>query len=157
MMASLLRTTINGISYHNLTMEDLTEKKSKTIDEAERFYNKYSAAFGFGTRRHGIHRDRKDNIISRSWVCSKQGIQAAKWLNKEKSSPKKVTRQNCPANFVVRFYKVKGAFVVTRLDNNHSHILATQDEVRFIRSHRYVINADMAVVISMRKVAVKTS
>lgn len=149
----------NGISYRNLTMEDLTEKEFKTVDEAETFYNEYSAAFGFGTRRHGIHRDRKDNITSRSWVCSKQGTRGAKWLNKEnrKRSPKKVTRENCPANFAVRFCKEKGAFVVTRLNNNHSHILATQDEVPFIRSHRHVTDADMAVVISMRKVAVKTS
>lgn len=158
MMASPL-SHHNGIRYSNLTMEDLTEKEFKTVDEAERSYNEYLAAFGFGTRRHMIHRDRKDNITSSSWVCSKQAHEQKSGLTRktERVHQRKLLDKIAQLIFVVCFCKENDAFVVTRLKNNHSYILATQDEVLLIRSHHHVSYADITVMISMRKVVVKTS
>ncbi|KAK9911236.1 hypothetical protein M0R45_035157 [Rubus argutus] len=93
------------------------------------------------------------------WVCSKEGMREAKWLNFDNRvrTAKKETRENCNAALCVHFSSTTGAYNVTEFSIPHSHGLVPPQQVHFIRSHREVNEADLEQVMAMRRASIPTS
>lgn len=167
-----------GKKYEELQLEDLNEVEFRTIDEVDQFYAYYSLAIGFSVRKHKTDTNCDKKIRRRQLVCSRQGERQFKSRKKQRlpsesnndtgsvSSSKnaknqdppsrRVTRCNCPARITVLLCKTRDVYYVSEFVTNHNHDLVRREHVRFLRSHRSVMDHDIAKVTAMRKVSIST-
>jgi hypothetical protein len=108
---------------------------------------------GVGVRKDKVTMSVLGHRTKQRWVCSKEGMREAKWLNYDKRvrTAKKETRENCNAAFCVHFSCTTGAYNVTEFSIPYSHELVPPHQVHFIRSHREVNKADLEQVMAMRR------
>ncbi|KAL6321046.1 hypothetical protein AAG906_012029 [Vitis piasezkii] len=85
-----------------------------SVEETEEFYNLFAKVTGFSVRKDDVKRDKNQNIVSRKWVCSKEGYRHRVCLENEnrKREPKAVTRVGCEATFRIGFNKQMNKWVV---------------------------------------------
>ncbi|RVW18027.1 Protein FAR1-related sequence 5 [Vitis vinifera] len=102
--------------------EEVYKLQFDRIDEAETFYNMLARVAGFSIRKDDLKRDKNGDIISRKWVCSREGQRATKFIENDK-------RQR-----------------------DHNHNLVDAINTQFLRSHRTISNPDKAQVDGLRKV-----
>ncbi|KAL6325669.1 hypothetical protein AAG906_023514 [Vitis piasezkii] len=145
--------------FNDLTVEDVWKMEFSSIEEAEEFYNLFAKVTGFSVRKDDVKRDKNQNIVSRKWVCSKEGYRHRVCLENEnrKREPKAVTRVGCEATFRIGFNKQMNKWVVKEFMADHNHPLVEQKNVQFLRSHRVIKNADKAQLNAMRGVGIGTS
>lgn len=70
-------------------------------EKVDMCYREYVKRVGFGVRRYNNRRNVNSNIISRTWVCSREGFRPAKHI-KERSRQREartITRIGCRAQF----------------------------------------------------------
>ncbi|XP_028099381.1 protein FAR1-RELATED SEQUENCE 5-like [Camellia sinensis] len=141
----------------------ILEHKFDSVEDGEAFYNAYAKAKGFSIRKSRFNTNKEGKVVSRLWLCSREGQRLPKYLDHvaEKSkAPKALTRVGCKAQFRIR-YDINagegGKYVVTHFVADHNHELAEQHCVMYLRSHRSLNNADKAQAMAMRNVGVKTS
>ncbi|KAL6342650.1 hypothetical protein AAG906_012517 [Vitis piasezkii] len=96
--------------------EEVYKLQFDRIDEAETFYNMLARVAGFSIRKDDLKRDKNGDIISRKWVCSREGQRATKFFENDK-------RQR-----------------------DHNHNLVDAINTQFLRSHRTISNPDKAQV-----------
>ncbi|XP_010648117.1 protein FAR1-RELATED SEQUENCE 12-like [Vitis vinifera] len=53
--------------------EEVYKLQFDCIDEAKTFYNMLAKVAGFSIRKDDLKRDKNGDIISRKWVCSREG------------------------------------------------------------------------------------
>ncbi|RVX03571.1 Protein FAR1-related sequence 5 [Vitis vinifera] len=145
--------------FNDLTVEDIWKMEFSSVEEAEEFYNLFAKVTGFSVRKDDVKRDKNQNIVSRKWVCSKEGYRHRVCLENEnrKQEPKAVTRVGCEATFRIGFNKQMNKWVVKEFMADHNHPLVEQKNVQFLRSHRVIKNADKAQLNAMRGVGIGTS
>nr|CAN62918.1 hypothetical protein VITISV_029735 [Vitis vinifera] len=109
--------------------EEVYKLQFDCIDEAKSFYNMLAKVAGFSIRKDDLKRDKNGDIISRKWVCSREGHRATKFIENDKRQrePRSLSRVGCEATFRVG---------LNRKDGN---------------------NPDKAQVDVLRKVGVKTT
>jgi zinc finger SWIM domain-containing protein 3 len=167
-----------GKKYEDLQLEDLDGVEFKTADEVDQFYAYYSLAIGFSVRKHKSDKNSEAKIRRIILVCSRQGQRQSHAPKKQKYSTEKnndpeghgcpsnsrkhappsrrVTRCNCQARLSVLLCKSTGVYYATDFVTEHNHNLVRREHVRFLRSHRSVMDHDIAQVSSMRKVSIST-
>ncbi|RVW73011.1 Protein FAR1-related sequence 5 [Vitis vinifera] len=145
--------------FNDLTVEDVWKMEFSSVEEAEEFYNLFAKVTGFSVRNDDVKRYKNQNIVSRKWVCSKEGYRHRVCLENEnrKREPKAVTRVGCEATFRIGFNKQMNKWVVKEFMANHNHPLVEQKNTQFLRSHRVIKNADKAQLNVMRGVGMGTS
>ncbi|WJZ99619.1 hypothetical protein VitviT2T_018045 [Vitis vinifera] len=145
--------------FNDLTVEDVWKMEFSSVEEAEEFYNLFAKVTGFSVRKDDVKRDKNQNIVSRKWVCSKEGYRHKMCLENEnrKREPKAVTLVGCEATFRIGFNKQMNKWVVQEFMADHNHPLVEQKNVQFLRSHRVIKNADKAQLNAMRGVGMGTS
>ncbi|KAL6343311.1 hypothetical protein AAG906_022386 [Vitis piasezkii] len=111
--------------------EEVYKLQFDRIDEAETFYNMLA------------RRDKNGDIISRKWVCSREGG----------SEPRSLTRVGCEVAFRVGLNRKDGKWIVKEFIGDHNHNLVDAINTQFLRSHRTISNPDKAQVDGLRKVA----
>ncbi|KAJ8638669.1 hypothetical protein MRB53_012936 [Persea americana] len=113
----------------------------KTADDAYRWYNDYARRVGFSVRIDRQERSRRDGeVISRVFVCSREGKRRVKDANKEKKTNTEQVnaRVGCQAYLMVKRRRgpVEDCWEVTRFHELHNHDLVPPTKVPFLRSHK---------------------
>ncbi|KAF8391817.1 hypothetical protein HHK36_022051 [Tetracentron sinense] len=87
------------------------------------YYEAYGERVGFVIRVNFAQRSRDKSVVSRTFVCNKEGFRKEDRRSKsEVRNPRPVTRVGCKAMFTVRKEK-PGKWIVTRLETKHNHPL----------------------------------
>lgn len=95
-------------------------------------------------------------------ICSESCV-GSKRISCDNKNPKirklthRLTRGNCLASLTVRLCKERDVYYASEFTTEHNHDLARPEHRHFLRSHRKVKDSDIAVVLSMRTVLVKTT
>ncbi|KAJ0964327.1 hypothetical protein J5N97_029449 [Dioscorea zingiberensis] len=94
-------------------------------EAARTFYSTYARHMGFRTRISKYSRSRRDNsVISRCFVCSKEGFREVRVkkaeLGEHRHQQRAVTRVGCKAMIMVKKLG-SGKWVVTRFTKEHNH------------------------------------
>ena len=69
--------------FNDLTLEYVWKMEFSLVKEAKEFYNLFAKVTGFSVRKDDVKRDKNQNIVSRKWVCSKEGYQQRGCLKNE--------------------------------------------------------------------------
>ncbi|KAL5812278.1 hypothetical protein ACOSQ3_027228 [Xanthoceras sorbifolium] len=122
---------------------DVLGKEFVNVQEAEKYYHKYSYLKGFSVRKDDLHHDKNGLITIRRWVCSKEGFRENKYVEQTNRlcQPRGNTREGLVKEFVIK----------------HSHNLTNVKHTQFLRSHRTVKESDMSILYYLKSVGVKTS
>ncbi|RVX20318.1 Protein FAR1-related sequence 7 [Vitis vinifera] len=120
--------------------EEVYKLQFDRIDEAETFYNMLARVAGFSIRKDDLKRDKNGDIISRKWVCSREGQRATKFIENDKRQrePRSLTRVGCEAAFRVGLNRKDGKWIVKEFIGNHNHNLVDAINTQFLRSHRTI-------------------
>ncbi|XP_034707042.1 protein FAR1-RELATED SEQUENCE 5-like [Vitis riparia] len=142
-----------------ISVEEVCKMQFACIDEAETFYNMLAKLTGFSIRKDDLKRDKNGDIISRKWVCSKEGHRATKFFENDnrQREPRLLTRVGCEAAFRIGLNRKYGKWIVKEFIGEHNHNLVDLISRQFLRSHRTVSNPDKAQVDILRQVGVKTT
>ncbi|CAL5406315.1 unnamed protein product [Camellia sinensis] len=142
----------------SLTKNDVLEMQFNSEEDANDFYNQYAKVVGFSIRKD-TRTMQATKVLSRKWVCSRQGQRAKQHLARidRKRAARALTRVGCDAHFRIRYNLDVGKYIVTHFNMEHNHPLATSPCVPFLRSHRFVKIPDKAQVKTLHDVGVKTS
>ncbi|RVW32320.1 Protein FAR1-related sequence 5 [Vitis vinifera] len=134
--------------------EEVYKLQFDCIDEAETFYNMLAKVAGFSIRKDDLKRDKNGDIISRKWVCSREGQRATKFIENDKRQrePRSLSRVGCEAAFRVGLNRKDGKWIVKEFIGDHNHNLVDAINTQFLRSHRTISNPDKAQVDVLRKV-----
>uniref|UniRef100_A0A2N9GAZ5 SWIM-type domain-containing protein n=1 Tax=Fagus sylvatica TaxID=28930 RepID=A0A2N9GAZ5_FAGSY len=151
--------TVLGKRLHDLSYADVSRIKFKSIADGDDFYNAYAKFVGFSVRKDDVKRDKNNTVISRRWVCAKEGFRKIKHEETmdRKRDPKPMTRCGCMAAFRMKYDQKSNEWKVVEFASDHNHELASVSDVQFLRSHRKVGESDKAQVQALRSVGVKTS
>ena len=76
---SLKEKVLKGIS-----VEEVYKLQFDCIDETETFFNMLAKVIGFSIGKDGLKQDKNGYIISRKWVCSREGHRATKFIENDK-------------------------------------------------------------------------
>ncbi|KAF7127764.1 hypothetical protein RHSIM_Rhsim11G0186200 [Rhododendron simsii] len=141
-----------------LTARDVFKMKFDSEENAHAFYNAYAKVMGFSIRKDRKKVRRENVVVSRKWVCSRQGVRAKKYLERvdRLRAPRAETRVGCKAIFRVHYDVKMGEYIVTHFVSEHNHPLVAPHCVPFLWSHRSVTNADKAQTKAMRNVGIST-
>ncbi|XP_058216492.1 protein FAR1-RELATED SEQUENCE 5-like [Rhododendron vialii] len=113
---------------------------------------------GFSIRKDRKKVCRENVVVSRKWVCSRQGVRAKKYLEHvdRLRAPRAETRVGCKPVFRVRYDVKMREYIVTHFVSKHNHPLVAPHCVPFLWSHRSVTSADKAQTKAMRNVGIST-
>ena len=75
---NLKEKVLKGIS-----VEEVYKLEFNCIDEAETFYNFFAKVIGFSIWKYDLKRDNNGYIISRKWVCSREGHRSKKFFEND--------------------------------------------------------------------------
>ena len=67
-----------------ISIEEVYKLQFNYIDEIEIFYNMLAKVTKFSIRKDDLKRDKNGDIISRKWVCSREGHRATKFIENDK-------------------------------------------------------------------------
>ncbi|XP_034680319.1 protein FAR1-RELATED SEQUENCE 5-like [Vitis riparia] len=120
--------------------EEVYKLQFDCIDEAGTFYNMLAKVAGFSIRKDDLKRDKNGDIISRKWVCSREGQRATKFIENDKRQrePRSLSRVGCEAAFRVGLNRKDGKWIVLKHTNyglygqtirGHEHVGFTQKDI----------------------------
>lgn len=115
-------------------MEFESEEAAKT------FYLAYSRGLGFNMRVSTYYRSKRDkSIISRLFVCSKEGYYAKKDAETDGKikRPREATRVGCKAMLMVKKSN-SGKWVVSKFENQHNHALGSPRIRRRLQKRKHL-------------------
>ncbi|XP_028064308.1 protein FAR1-RELATED SEQUENCE 5-like [Camellia sinensis] len=129
-----------------LTENDVFEMTFDSEENGERFFNSYAKVKGFSIRRDQLYKDKNNMVISRNWVCSKEGHRQSKYLEikERKREPKQLTKVGCRACFCIKYNRRTSKYEMNEFFKEHNHSMIRPLGVQFLRSHRNVTSADKA-------------
>lgn len=99
---------------------------------AKEYYIAYANRVGFGVRMNKSRRSRKDDtVIMRRFVCTKEGFHSKRVIYDDGKKKRKrgTTREGCMAMIEV-IRKDHGKWVVTKLNTEHTHVVAFPGKVQ---------------------------
>ena len=65
-----------------LTSNDILAMEFESVEEVKKQYIKYAKIISFGIQKNNLCHNGKKEIVGRSWLCSYEGYQLSKHLNK---------------------------------------------------------------------------
>ena len=68
---------------NGLTLENVRKMEFSSIEGAKEFYNLFAKVTGFSVRNDDVKRDKNQNLVSRKWVCLKEGYRKRVCLENE--------------------------------------------------------------------------
>ena len=150
---------LNGQIDDDISEEEIMNMIFESVEKAESFYHLYSRCVGFGYRRADRKVDKAGVTRYRKWVCHREGSRDKKWLElaDRVREHRAITRVECRACFRIKYDPSSGKYLVREFVKEHSHPLASQGHVQFLRAHRKVTEADVAQARTMQGVGIKTS
>ena len=142
-----------------ISVEEVYKLQFNCIDEAKIFYNLFAKVTKFSIRKDDLKQDKNGYIISRKWVCSKEGHRATKFIQNDnrQCEPGSLTRIGCETAFRIRLDRKVGKWIVKEFRGEHNHHLVDVINTQFLRSHWTITNPDKAQVDVLCKVGVKTT
>ncbi|KAL6331659.1 hypothetical protein AAG906_014309 [Vitis piasezkii] len=111
---------------------------------------------GFSIRKDDLKRDKNGDIISRKWVCSREGQRATKFIENDKRQrePRSLTRVGCEAAFRVGLNRKDGKWIVKEFIGDHNHNLVDAINTQFL-AHRFHTKDIYNHVDAMRRSEIK--
>ncbi|KAJ0967253.1 hypothetical protein J5N97_024170 [Dioscorea zingiberensis] len=109
-------------------------------EAAKIFYFAYSRRVGFNMRVSTYYRSKRDrSIISRLFVCSKEGFYVKKDADDECKikRPREATRVGCRAMLMVKKNN-SGKWVVSKFEKEHNHALGSLRKLRRLRKRKHL-------------------
>lgn len=109
-------------------------------EAAKLFYLAYSKQIGFNMRVSTYYRSKRDkSIISRLFVCSKEGYYVKKDGADEGKikRPREATRVGCKAMLMVKKIN-SGKWIVSKFDKEHNHELGSSRKRRRLRKRKHL-------------------
>ncbi|KAL6124995.1 hypothetical protein ACLB2K_077503 [Fragaria x ananassa] len=96
-------------------------------------------------------------ILWRKWVCCKERTRDKMYLEVDGLSctPRKQTRVNCQARFQINYNDGSRVYMVKIFAPEHNHELATGNQIAFVRAHRHVSDAALALTNTMTRVSIR--
>lgn len=93
-------------------------------EAAMMYYDAYAKRLGFIVRLGNCHRAHDGSVISRKFLCNKEGFRVSNKKKKvlEVRKPREATREGCKAMMMVRKENA-GKWVVTKVETSHTHAL----------------------------------
>lgn len=140
-----------------MSLEELAEYESiirKTFvseDAGYEFFNAFAKNKGFSLRKGNIKKTGKsDEVTSRQFVCSKQGVRQPKFLIREnmKRRPRALTRFHCPFEVVIKHSPEMNKWYVHNYIDTHNHRMARPNEVAFLFSHRKISHVQKKEILA---------
>uniref|UniRef100_A0ACD5XCJ2 Uncharacterized protein n=1 Tax=Avena sativa TaxID=4498 RepID=A0ACD5XCJ2_AVESA len=117
------------------------------------FYNSYARDQGFSIRkgRSKISKHASQDVVRRTFVCSREGKRLKKYLPLEgrKYRPRAESRCGCTTQLTVKLDRSTGVWRVRNFDDSHNHLLARPDEVPFLWSHGKIKDFQRAEILAM--------
>ncbi|XP_010930749.1 protein FAR1-RELATED SEQUENCE 5 isoform X1 [Elaeis guineensis] len=107
----------------------------KSDEEAYQFYNHYSKVVGFSVRKAWINRRASGVIISRTYVCYKEGYQGNRKDESEVKKPRQNERTGCLAHLTIKI-TANGTYRVSEFHPMHNHELVAPAKAHTLKSHR---------------------
>ncbi|XP_073362412.1 protein FAR1-RELATED SEQUENCE 5-like [Aegilops tauschii subsp. strangulata] len=128
-------------------------KTFRSLDEVYTFYNKHARERGFSIRKDSLKRskDRARTVRLRRYLCSAGRKRQAKFCTMEGRTRRlrPESRFFCKAHLTVKLDKKLNLWYVSSFSDDHSHILARPDEVRFLQSHNQIKAFEIAEILAM--------
>lgn len=118
-------------------------------EAAKEYYIAYANHVGFGVRMNKSRRSRKDDtVIMRRFVCTREGFHSKRVIYDDGKKKRKrgTTREGCMAMIEV-IRKDHGKWLVTKLETEHTHMVALPDKVR-PRADRSMISQNSGLIPS---------
>ncbi|KAH9685713.1 protein FAR1-RELATED SEQUENCE 5 [Citrus sinensis] len=137
-------------------MTTMLGREFESEEQAETCYQQYARKAGFGIRRDNIRRNVNGNITGRTWVCSREGFRAAKYLQKRsrQREPRPLTRSGCQAQFRIILNSERKRWSCNYFQAVHNHNLTPPQLVHHLRSHRTVTDPELVMATSLQRVGV---
>ncbi|CAH9085885.1 unnamed protein product, partial [Cuscuta epithymum] len=66
----------------DLTPDEIRALHFGSEDEAYEFYTKYAKCHGFVVRKHSVRRNKSNKLVTRHFVCNRQGLRNPKHLTR---------------------------------------------------------------------------
>ncbi|KAK1570758.1 hypothetical protein Q3G72_006611 [Acer saccharum] len=93
-----------------------------------KFYDEYAGKMGFGIRKKVVVKNKRTGeVMSRIFVCSKEGFQSNNKRDSLTKHPRVETRIGCDARMSIKLNKCGNKFIVNHFEEVHNHDLVTQD------------------------------
>ena len=98
------------------------------------FYNTYAKEIKFSIRKEDLKLDKNEDIISRKYVCSKEGHQLSKCLQKENHQRelRTLTRVGWEVAFHIGFSRKLEKWIVKEFKEDHNHPLVDAIDTQFL-------------------------
>ncbi|XP_038979513.1 uncharacterized protein LOC113463517 isoform X2 [Phoenix dactylifera] len=108
-------------------------------EAAKLFYFAYSRRVGFNMRVSTYYRSKRDkSIISRLFVCSKEGFYVKKDVGSDGKikRPREATRVGCKAMLMVKKNNC-GKWIVSKFEKDHNHSLGSLRKLRKLQKRKH--------------------
>lgn len=116
----------------------------KTDEEAYQFYNNYAKVVGFSVRKAWINRRASGVVISRTYVCHKEGYQGNRRDESEVKKPRQNERTGCLAHLTIKITE-NGTYRISEFHPMHNHELVAPGKAHVLKSHRVAKRSRAAV------------
>ncbi|CAH9103729.1 unnamed protein product [Cuscuta europaea] len=142
----------------DLTPDEIRALQFGSEDEAYEFYSKYAKCHGFVVREHSVRRNKSNKLVTRHFVCNRQGLRNPKHLTRSdrKRGHRPLTRTNCDAKFHIRYKAKDSCWIVTCFQETHNHELTPSKYVHLLSAYRGMTDADKAQVDSLHSQGIRT-
>ena len=114
-----------------------------TEELAFEFYNMYGRKAGFSVRKYTLYKNKySGKVISRSLVCSNEGVRTEDKRDHLTKYPRAKTRISCYARLMnIKLDKVSGKHIVVQFDEEHSHDLLRPEYAHLLPLQRCVTSS----------------
>ncbi|XP_039818546.1 protein FAR1-RELATED SEQUENCE 5-like [Panicum virgatum] len=133
-----------------------------TLKDVEEFYKSYAHEVGFLVRV-GQHKEGNEEILIKTYYCSREGYRKENVTNASDESGKKrkthnvmKTRCGCQAHIVVKLGSDKKYRIVSMVEE-HSHGFMSPDKRYLLRSNRRVSERAKSTLFNCHKASIGTS
>jgi zinc finger SWIM domain-containing protein 3 len=111
------------------------------------FYNMYGRRVGFSIRRHTHYKNKHSGqLISRIFVCSKEGLCKIDKRDDLTKNPRAETRAGCDAKMIIKLDKRNSKYRVVQFEETHNHAFVIQECAHMLPSQRKISPSQAAEI-----------
>ncbi|KAL2936939.1 Protein FAR1-RELATED SEQUENCE 5, partial [Bienertia sinuspersici] len=149
-----------GKNLEDFTAKDMRKLEFSSHSNCIQFYKMYARVKGFGIQnKHPNYSKLDGHITSQLIWCSREGLRAARYLEKKdgKCKEKPISRCGCRAFINFKWDYRTDTWHVTHYNREHNHPLVLMNQVPFIRSQREINEVDKIRIKSSIDIGVHPS
>ncbi|KAF6160292.1 hypothetical protein GIB67_019061 [Kingdonia uniflora] len=110
-------------------------------------YNEFARKVGFSVRKGKIYKRVDGSIMSRMFVCFKQGLQKEDQRCKNTTKVRNESRTDWKARMIIK--NEEDEWTIFEIVYEHNHVLATPSKAYMLRSQRKVKDVHLAEIESL--------